>query len=70
MLGERAGSSGTAGAAENGVQRLRVKETASDSVGVDGAEPEEQPGELRWSKARHKIRVAATQHSEDTHTDY
>ncbi len=69
LLGELEGS-GSAGTTENAGQRLPVEETASPSVGVNGEESEDEPGELRWSKARHKIRVAATKYSEDTHADY
>jgi hypothetical protein len=69
LFGEPEGAE-TGGVAENVEQRLQVEESASTPVGVNGAEPEEQPGELRWSKARHEIRVAATKYSEDTHADY
>jgi hypothetical protein len=69
LFGEPEGSD-TVDVAENVEQRLRVEESASHPAGVDGEEPERQPRELRWSKARHKIRIAATKYSEDTHADY
>jgi hypothetical protein len=70
VLGQLEGPSGTVGTAENVVPRLQVDETILQSPGVNGGVVEGQPGELRWSKARHMIRIAAKKYSEDTHADY
>jgi hypothetical protein len=70
VLGAREGSAAPVSTAEKGVPCSRLEETGPHSLPVNGEVPEEQPGELQWSKARHKVRVAAAKYSEDTHADY
>jgi hypothetical protein len=68
--GQVDGPSCTGDTPEHAGPRPRVDKTARQPLGVNGEEAEDQPEEFQWSKARHKIRVAAKEYRKDTHADY